>query len=1112
MKRSAKRLIVIILSLAMTLSLLAGCGNDSSESSASGTKTEAASSSAGKAETASSASGSESSAGKTGESDTAPSETSSSSETASVSEEAVPAGEEEEPADPADAEIVPELTEYFDEDTAYEIEFEGEAEPSGDAGASVEGTLGEVLAEDEELSPPTMAFSPLSESEIAAAAEEVRTEIEEAAEEAESSGSLAEAAADPEGSDEPAPAASGTTAGRAPKQLTIEDIQAMNPDSTVIDIYTNQGYLSTLVGKYYDKKVTNVEEGVLSIQPMASLLGLSKGCDFFAVYAEKNKAGYTFYTYQQRYGGYTLKYATLRVIVDPMGYTAGLSCSFIPNVGTASQEPAITKKQAEDIVRNKFADFNLTFYTDYTVRLAVPFNDAVYNCWIVYTNNPDATPSFDMPYIEHCVTTDGKYLTLNPTNDFAAANSDVQDNSGYFEGMDVQNYTTSFRLEDGTTRKITVPVSYNKKDKKYYLMDPSRKIAVAQYYDFNYRNTVKFVTSNTIDGWSKNNLMAYANYIICYDFYQSHGIRSIDGFGVPVLITVGWCDKNRTPVDNACFYGVKRGWACFGVSDANFWSDCVDVIGHEYTHGVTNQSMQGVPYSNETGAINESYSDIMGNLIEMSQNYTSDRTWLLGEKSGKPDRDMGNPNAYRQPAYVGDRYYIPHILYPDSELNDLGGVHVNNSLLGHIAYLMNEAGMTYEQQFTMWLTSIELITPRSDYQDVHGALLFSLKINGLLSKFGGALNQAFDAAGLNDNWDESYLDATKEGCGRIIFTTDETIASSATAVLFATPQGQVVDAGFPDEYGRVSLLLPAGTYIAMLQTVVDDYWHYYSYTGTGWYEDQDYEAFTISPGEVVELVGTSGKKAGLGGPAPQTGEDLTLEKFDAGFFSIMIPKGWAIETYGEYSYFGYKIYDPNDPSTQLFFFGGLSPLHKSEAARKFWAMYDSTGVIANGPVLSQHNILGILDCWNYCAEYQRFYDRQYFTELSDFHVRGANYYTGPSAKFNGIETACVTDCTSVYGDRCLLTMTSALIDDDIFNVYGGNWFYSCHDLCGILAPEGRYDDVFEPLLQCMMSLQFSQNYIIKSQNSDFPMAPQSTITASMTTLASVLYDMHEAYK
>ena len=1089
MKRRWRIILAIALVLAMTGSFLTGCG-----------KTAPADSSGSEAEAESGAEAS-----------------SESTETEGSSGEEAPAPEADEETGADAAEFAPEITEYFDEDVGYEIEYDGGDESAEEITAAVEGSVGEILTENAEIEAAEIEFAPLTEDEIASIAEEMREEIEEAAENGDSLWEEGSSEED-DGEDQTA-AGSGDSsinanASSGPKQLTIKDIQAMNPGATVIDIYTNRGYLSTLVGKYYDKKVTNVEEGVLSIQPMASLLGLSKGCDFFAVYSEKNQAGYTFYTYQQRYGGYTLQYATLRIIVDPQGYTAGLSCSFIPNIGTASKDPAISKAQAEKIVKDRFAKYNLTVYSEHTVRLAVPFKEAVYNCWVVYTDNPDADPAFDMPYIEHCVTTDGKYLTLIPANSFATTNAEVQDHSGYFEGLKVSQYTASFRLKDGTTRKITVPVSYNSKDKKYYLIDPSRKIAVAQYYDFKFKNTVNFVTSTKIDGFSQNNLMAYANYIIMYDFYLDHGIRSIDGFGVPILVTVGWCDKNRTPVNNACFYGVNNGWACFGVSDINDYADCVDVIGHEYTHGVTSQSMQGIAYRNESGSINESYSDIMGNLAEMSGNYTTDRAWKIGEKTGNPDREMSNPNSHRQPQYVGDVYYTPAVLNPDFDVNDYGGVHVNNSLIGHIAYRMDQAGMNYEQQISLWLTSIELITPLSDYQDLHGALLFSLKINGLLEKYGPALNQAFADAGLNENWSQSYLTATKEGYGRVIFSTDEDIASSMAVAVFATPDGATAANGHPDASGRVSVLLPPGSYISQLQIVNDSGRDYYNYTGKGWSEGGKLTPFTVTAGGVTELVGTSGQgggTAGQGGGNTASSGKLKLTEFDADYFKMLIPEGWRIQVDGQYAYIGIKIWDPNDPSTQMFYYGGLSPYHKSYATRKFWSMYDSTGLISNGPVLSEHNILGILNCWDYCVEYQRYYDRQYFTELDDFYVRGACYYTGPCAKFNAIETTCFTECSTPWDDDCRLAMTSALIDDDIFNVYGGNWFYSCRDLCGVLAPEDRYDEVFEDLLQCLTSIEFSQEYIVKSQNSDFPLAPQPTITANLNSLAGVLYEMRERF-
>lgn len=891
---------------------------------------------------------------------------------------------------------------------------------------------------------------------------------------------------------------------QAVRQLTIEDIQAMNPGSTVVDIYSNRGFLSLLLGRYYDGKVEDVEDGIASIQGMASLLGLSKGSEFFAVSKTRHNSGYTFYTYQQRYGDTTLRYATLRIVVDPAGYTAGLACSFVPNAGTASQDPAISAERAEAIIKNRYRSQALTYFPGTTVRLAAPFNNRVYNCWVVYTSNPDATASFDMPYLEHFVTTDGQYVTSIPASGFARSNADVMDNSRYFLGLETERCRKTLTLEDGSAREIDVPVSYNPNDGKYYLMDPERKIAVADYYDFNYADTVTFVTSDTPDGWTQNNLLAYANYIILYDFYADHGIRSVDGFGTPILITVGWCDENRNPVDNACFYGVITGWACFGVSDANHYSDAVDVVGHEYTHGVTRQSRQGNYYRNETGAIDEAFSDIMGNLVEMSLNYTDDRGWLVGEKTGAALRDMSDPNRFLQPAFVGDQYYKSSVLVPVSGVNDNGGVHDNNSLLGHIAWRMNEAGMSYEDQISMWLVANEILTPLSDYSDVHAALLMSLKILGLLEKHGPALNRAFEAAGLNDDWNESYLHAVKDGCGRVTFEADETLAEQACAVVLLTADGKLADMAYPGADGAASALLPAGQYMASLIRQTEEGGLDVSYySGSDWSKTRQV-LFTVAAGQekvMMTRVGSGGKDY----------SPVTLAPFDGGYFSILVPEGWEMEINGRYTGFSFKFYDPADPATQVFYFGNMAPYHKSEMARRYWAA--TNAVIGQGPVLSTPDILGVLNCWDEAIALQETYDGQaLFTPLSDMTLLGGSYYnTNYYSALQNTESGCVIRCAAMGEDDCLLTILCALVDEDMLNRFGGNCFYNCRNLYGILAPADRYDEVFDTLQECLKSLRFTPEYIRSSWGANDPMADQATITRNTQILADVLRALYDTY-
>ena len=891
-------------------------------------------------------------------------------------------------------------------------------------------------------------------------------------------------------------------------QLTIEDIQKMNGDSTVIDIYTNEGYLSTLVGKYYEGKIRNAEDGVESVKAMASLLGLTKGCEFFAVYSEVDPNGYSYYTYQQRYGQQTLQYATLRIAVDPQGDACGLTCSFVPNVGTASQESGISQQEAESIALQK-GGAGLSVISGRSLRLAVPLGNVIYNCWVVYTNNPDVSPSFDMPYLAHYIKTDGTYLLAIPCACFASDNKELMNNDAYFEPLTTQEVTFDVPQVIGGTKRITVPISKNKNDGKYYLMDPTRKIAVAQYWDFYFKDSFNFVSSTSqTSGWQDRDLMAYYNYIVIYDSYAKYGIRSVDGFGTPMLITVGYCDQNKNPVNNACFYGINAGWACFAASSANNYAYCADVCGHEFTHGVTANSMQGIYYQNETGTINEAYSDIMGNLCEKIANETSDPGWMVAENAyNGQTRNMADPNSREQPAYVGDVYYVSPVLAPNS-YNDRGGIHINNSLVSHIAYLLDRDGMTLEEQFRMWLTSIELLTPKSDYQDLHGILLFSLKINGMLKTYGPTVNKAFSEIGMNDNWNTSYLEATKTGYGRLTFQTDGYIAGQSGLAMIATTNGNVIANAYPDRNGLISLLVPAGSYIVGYKLIENDGVNstMYYYNGAAWSAmSQNFGAFTVKSGSVttlpalnsgrgVEIGGGGGSGTGGTGQTTPSGSALNLVSYNGGYFSMMIPEGWRIETDGLYSAFSYKLYDPQNPSRMLFLFGQLAPYHKSEASRRYLSNFDTTGgLLTNGPVLSSPDIAGILNCWDYCIEYQTRYEgKASFPTLNNIQMYAVDEYSGPNQGF-GIDSVGIATCTDATGTNCAISMAAGLVDMDFYKLYGGNWYYTCFGMLTLLCPVEEYETYMEDLLTCATTLQFSEDYIAASQNTPLALADNATI-------------------
>ncbi len=117
----------------------------------------------------------------------------------------------------------------------------------------------------------------------------------------------------------------------------------------------------------------------------------------------------------------------------------------------------------------------------------------------------------------------------------------------------------------------------------------------------------------------------------------------------------------------------------------------LDVLGHEFTHGVT-QYEAGLVYQGESGALNESFSDIFGIMVEFygKQNYSTGWTpnYQIGEEviSGGL-RDMSNPNAKNNPDTYNGAYWINPVTGPDN-----GGVHNNSGVQNYWFYLLSNGG------------------------------------------------------------------------------------------------------------------------------------------------------------------------------------------------------------------------------------------------------------------------------------------------------------------------------------------------------------------------------------------------------------------------------------
>ena len=151
---------------------------------------------------------------------------------------------------------------------------------------------------------------------------------------------------------------------------------------------------------------------------------------------------------------------------------------------------------------------------------------------------------------------------------------------------------------------------------------------------------------------------AYDNFGDTYKFYWEVLHRdSIDDQGMPIHGMVHF----DTDYNNAFWDGEGHMW--FGDGDGTLFSDftkSLDVIGHELTHGVT-QYTANLAYSGQSGALNESLSDVFGSLVKQyaKQQTAEQADWLIGAEVVGPQlapalRSMkapGTANQYdQQPA------------------------------------------------------------------------------------------------------------------------------------------------------------------------------------------------------------------------------------------------------------------------------------------------------------------------------------------------------------------------------------------------------------------------------------------------------------------------------
>lgn len=234
-------------------------------------------------------------------------------------------------------------------------------------------------------------------------------------------------------------------------------------------------------------------------------------------------------------------------------------------------------------------------------------------------------------------------------------------------------------------------------DGVFEMTDPVRHVRTfdLELGDIDESNLPASPVRNAAADWADSHraaVSAHLNAKRVYDFFNDVLKRDgVDDKGMELVSIVNCTYAPHQPppqwhnavwFDNKMWYGQDED----DEGDLRSYARFLDVIAHELTHGVTEHTSNLI-YKDQSGALNESFSDIFGVIIANwyrvgADSDVDDWNWELGPGlggNGLPLRDLSDPTRTGDPDHMNDFLVTT---------GDHGGVHTNSSIHNKAAFNM----------------------------------------------------------------------------------------------------------------------------------------------------------------------------------------------------------------------------------------------------------------------------------------------------------------------------------------------------------------------------------------------------------------------------------------
>ena len=237
---------------------------------------------------------------------------------------------------------------------------------------------------------------------------------------------------------------------------------------------------------------------------------------------------------------------------------------------------------------------------------------------------------------------------------------------------------------------------------------------------------------------------------------------------------------------------------------------------------------------------------------------------------------------------------------------------------------------------------------------------------------------------------------------------------------------------------------------------------------------------------IVLLVVLLGKKGGISMISPDSKlkirksevSNIVLEDYSNSYFNIKKPKGWKVDTLGDFIHYTIKVYDPENPTYQFFFNMKTEGYNKSEDAKRFQQKYYPNDFFAKAPVIATKDTEGFYKIFNELGPLNN-NSNFTFPTLTDFTVsenlgKGslggdmlrATFKDANGKEGEGIFTAYVYDAGPYY-------VYENIISGKQIDIY----FLNVYDAIFITAPKDELIDWQDTLNTICSSLEFTDTFI-----------------------------------